>query len=107
MSAGKGKAVASLVLGIIACIFCWIWGVFQIIGVVAGIVALVLAVSAMNTAKAEGTKASGMAVAGLVLGLIGLVLGLILFFACGLPVLQTCSMYGSALNAISDMATLY
>ncbi len=98
MSAGKGKAVASLVLGIIACIFCWIWGVFQIIGVVAGIVALVLAVSAMNTAKAEGTKASGMAVAGLVLGLIGLVLGLILFFACGLPVMQAACALGNLAN---------
>ena len=78
----NGKAVASLVLGILAIVSLFTgWG--SIIGLVFGIVAIVLAVKAK---KEDG--ASGLATAGLVCAIIGTVVaGIgILCFACAAAV---------------------
>lgn len=76
----KGIAIASMVCGIISVVFCW-FGYFAIVALALGIVAVILSVKA-GKASPTGQR-SGMAVAGLVLGIIGIVLSGIVF-ACAL-----------------------
>ena len=77
---GKGLGIGALVCGIISVVFCWVgYGAF--ITLILGIVAIVLAVKAGK--MAPGGHRSGMATAGLVLGIIGVVLSGIIF-ACSL-----------------------
>lgn len=73
---GKGKAVASLVLGIIGVVF-WFFGVSAIISVITGIVGLILA----SQSKKEGFT-GGMRTAGFVLCLISTIGGGIIFVSC-------------------------
>jgi hypothetical protein len=54
-----GFAIASLVLGI-----CWVWGIGSIL-------AIIFAAVSNKQAKAAGRSSSGLATAGLVLGIIG------------------------------------
>ncbi len=61
--------------------------IFHIVGIVAGIVAMVLSV------KAGKVNKTGATTAGLVLGIIGLVLSAILFLSCGLC--QICVVLGA------------
>lgn len=87
-------AVASLVLGIVSCVFsfCGVW--LALIGLIAGVVAIVLAVKGRKIPAKKG-----LATAGLVLGIIGTVLcGLL--FACGLCALAT---IGSAVSSLESM----
>ena len=76
---GKGLAIASLVLGIIAVVFWWLRAtvVLGIIGVVCGIVGIILGVMA----KKQGNT-SGIATAGLVLSIIATALCAIFTIAC-------------------------
>ena len=74
---GSGKAVASLVLGILAIVFG---------GLVLGIIGIVLGTQAKKSFLAEGAP-TGMATAGIVCSIIGTVLGSIIFVACYLPLL--------------------
>lgn len=73
---GKGAAIASLVLGIVAVVF-WFFGWGSLVSVVTGIVGLVCATNAKK-AGFEG----GMRTAGFVLSIIGLVGGAVVFVAC-------------------------
>ena len=73
---GKGAAVASLVLGIIAVVL-WFFGYTSIVSVILGIVGLVCA----GNAKKAGFMC-GLRTAGFVLSLIGLIGGGIAFVAC-------------------------
>ena len=73
---GKGAAVASLVLGIIAVVL-WFFGYTSIVSVMLGIVGLVCA----GNAKKAGFM-GGLRTAGFVLSLIGLIGGGIAFVAC-------------------------
>ena len=73
---GKGAAVASLVLGIIAVVL-WCFGYSSIVSVILGIVGLVCA----GNAKKAGFM-GGLRTAGFVLSLIGLIGGGIAFVAC-------------------------
>lgn len=86
-------AIASLVLGIVSCVFsfCGVW--LALIGLVCGVVAIVLAVKGRKIVAKKG-----MATAGLVLGIIGTVLcGLL--FACGLCALAA---VGSAVSSLES-----
>lgn len=79
----NGKAVASLVLGIIS-IVCSVFGIYTgIFGLIAGIVAIVLG----NGARKE--QPSGIAMGGFVCGIIGTVL-------CGLIVVACSCLLGGA-----------
>lgn len=73
---GNGKAVASLVLGIIS-IVC-VTGFFytSLIGVVTGILAIIFGNKARREAK------SGIATAGFVFGIVGLSMCALLFVSC-------------------------
>ena len=75
---GKGKAIGSLVCGIISLVIFWAgWG--ALIGIILAVVAIVLGVSARKQMP-PGT--AGMATGGLVCGVIGLILCLIGFVVC-------------------------
>lgn len=73
---GKGKAIACLVLGIIAVVL-WFFGWSAIISIICGIVGLILA----SSAKKDGFV-GGVRTAGFILSLIGLIGGAICFVAC-------------------------
>lgn len=73
---GKGAAVASLVLGIIAVVF-WFFGYSAIISVVLGIIGLVCASNAQKAGFVGGLRTAGF-----VLSLIGLIGGAIAFISC-------------------------
>jgi len=64
---GSGKAVASLVLGILG----FVGALIPIIGLIMGITALVLGITSKNSTK------KGMATAGLILGIIVIILSLV------------------------------
>ena len=70
---GKGKAVASLVLGIISLVLLW-FGVTALIAIVTSIIGIVLGVSAKKTLP---PNQRGMATAGLICSIVGLVLAVI------------------------------
>ena len=74
-SPSNGKAIASLVLGILALV-CIFFGYGALLGIVLGIIGLVLGISA----KKEGP--SGMATAGIVLSIISIAVCAIIFTAC-------------------------
>jgi hypothetical protein len=63
---GNGLAVASLVLGITSIVFCW-WGLFTLVQVVLAVVFGGVATRAAN----QGAGRKGMAIAGLVCGVVG------------------------------------
>lgn len=73
-------AVAALVLGILGTLFSLTGWLFWI-GVPLSVVALVLGILGRKQAANEG-RGTGMATAGLVLGIIGAALGLLVFVAC-------------------------
>lgn len=73
---GKGKAIASLVLGIVAVVF-WFFGWGAIVSIICGIVGIILA----SMAKKDGNT-SGIRTGGLVCSIIGLVGGAFVFVAC-------------------------
>lgn len=69
-----GKAIASMILGIISLIFIFT-GTLAILGLIMGIVGLVLGISANKTAK------TSYATAGIVLSIIGIVVCFVVFIA--------------------------
>lgn len=81
---GKGKATASLVLGIISVVICWL-GMGALAAVITGIFGIVMSVQSNKEMAAAGVYDSKtMATIGLVLSIIGLIIGGIVFVACGL-----------------------
>lgn len=68
-------AIASMVLGIIGVITCWI----PVVGLVLGIVALVLSIKGMKNAKYTN-KGKGFSIAGLSCGAVGTTLSVIYLF---------------------------
>lgn len=76
-------SVAALVLGILGIVLALVpsFGITQMIGVVLGIVALVLGIIGRKQAVDEG-RPTGLATAGLVLGIVSMVFAALLFAAC-------------------------
>lgn len=83
---GKGKAIAGLVLGIVGVVFGILSGYFSLVGLPVAIVGLVLSVSGGKQLRANNMP-SGIATAGLVLGIIAVVFTAIAFFTCGLCII--------------------
>ncbi len=71
----NGKAVASMVLGIIACV-CVFFGYGALLGIVLGVVGLVLGINARKE------QPDGMATAGIVLSAIAIAVCAVGFLAC-------------------------
>ena len=82
----KGKAIAGLVLGIVAIVLGFLSGIFSLIALPVAIVGLVLSVSGGKALKAANMP-KGIATAGLVIGIIAVVYTAIAFFTCGICVL--------------------
>lgn len=92
---GKGKIIAGFVLGIVGIVFGILSGYFSIVGLPVAIIGLVLSVSGGKEARNAGEK-SGLATAGLVLGIIAVVFTSIAFFTCGLCVVCATASAGCA-----------
>jgi hypothetical protein len=73
-SPGQGMAVAALVLGCVSIVFFWLYGITPILAIVFGGVS-------MNQAKKAGAKPNGMAIAGLVLGVVFTAVAAIMWLA--------------------------
>lgn len=73
---GRGRAVASLVLGICA-IICWFFGAGAIAGVVLGIVGICLANKAKSLGNTEGVRTGGFVCS--IIGLVGSGLAVIIY----------------------------
>lgn len=82
----EGKALASLVLGIISLVFIF-FGTFAFIGMILAIIGLILGISA----KKENPE-DGKAKAGVVLSIIGLALCALSFIACAICVSSLASL---------------
>lgn len=91
---GKGKAIAGMVLGIVGIVCGVLSGYLSLIGLPVAIVGLVLSVQAGKQLKAAG-EASGIATAGLVLGIIAVVFTAIAFFTCGICIICAASSTSS------------
>lgn len=87
----NGLAIASLVCGIVAVVFSFL---FTWIGLIAGVLAIIFSV--MGRKKVEAGK-TGMCTAGLVLGIIGAALSVV-FIACALCIIGTVN---DAINSIN------
>lgn len=77
-SAKHGSAVASMVLGIVAAVFCW-FGMSALISVVCGIVAVCLAPGVLKLTKnrPEFHSEHTMAMAGVILGAVALAISVV------------------------------
>lgn len=67
---GKGFSIAALVTGIVGVVFCWTPG-FNIVVLVCSILGIIFGVKGRQMSLQATGKASGLATAGLVLGIIG------------------------------------
>lgn len=79
----NGKIIAGLALGIVGIVFSILSGWFAVLALPCAIVGLCLSVIGGKAAKEAGTP-SGMATAGLVVGIVATVISTIAFFTCGL-----------------------
>ncbi len=98
----KGKAIAGLVLGIVAIVLSFLGGWLSIIALPVAIVGLVLSIIGGKQLKAAGQPA-GIATAGLVLGIIATVITAILFFTCGICVLCVAAKVNEYSGALNDL----
>lgn len=96
----NGKATASLVTGIAALVLSWCCGLG-----LAGIVAIVLGVKARNEIRASGgtQEGDGLALGGIITGVVAVVLGVLILVLIGLAVMAgstfetTTTTYGAEL----------
>ena len=84
--------IASLVLGIITAIICWI-PCFSWFAVLPAIVGIVLGACAIKVAKKNNGQGKGIAVAGLVLSIIALIIAIIWIIICAAAAAST-TTYG-------------
>jgi hypothetical protein len=92
-------AIAALVCGIVSVVFAF-FGAGAIVGIIAGIVAIVLGILARKNLERKG-----MATAGLILGIIGTVLSGVLLIAC-VACVGALSKAGTDLLENSDLQEL-
>ena len=86
---GKGLAITGFVLGIVSVVLCW-FGVFSFLALPLAIVGLVLSIVGGKKLKANNMP-TGLATAGLVIGIISVVLTGIVFVSCGLCIILAVS----------------
>lgn len=83
---GKGLSIAGFISSIVGLVLAWFGTFFSIAALPISIVGLVLSVVGGKKLRASGGS-TGMATAGMVVGIIAVVLSAILFFTCGICVL--------------------
>lgn len=99
---GKNQAVAGFVLGIVALVFGFLGTWFSVIALPMAVVGLILSVMGGKALKAAG-QTSGIATAGLVIGIIAVVLTAIFFFTCGICTICAACAARDAYNAYGDL----
>ncbi len=82
----KGMTIAGFVMSIVGLVLCLFGGWFSIIALPVSIVGMVLAIVGGQKLKAAG-QPKGLAIAGMVIGIIATVFSAIFFFTCGICVL--------------------
>lgn len=93
-------AIGALVCGVLAVILSLVWTIYTcVIALVLGIVGIVLGAKGMKVAKATGTG-NGLAVGGLVCGIIGTVFAFAVF-AC---VAYALCVYSSLVGSLAGLA---
>jgi hypothetical protein len=90
---GKGFSIAGFVLGIVGLILGFLGTWFSIAALPIAIVGLVLSVIAGKKLRAA-EQPTGLATAGLVIGIISVVLTTIFFFTCGICTIYFASELG-------------
>ena len=98
---GKGMSIAALVCGILGVVLCWV-PIASWVVLVLSILGIVFGANGMKKCKATG-QSQGLAIAGLVCGIVGAVFSLI-----G-AICTTCTMcaYCTTYNSLSSIAYLY
>ena len=96
---GKGLAIASLVLGIVALCLCCIW----FLSIPAAIVGVILGVIALK----KQTPGRGMAIAGLIMSIIGCVLAIIFIVIAIVAVNEATSSLYNWYNLFEDYGYYY
>lgn len=90
--AGKGAAIASLILGIVSIVTCWAW-YFSIISVICGIIGLICTANSKRFGYIGGLRT-----AGIITCIIGLIFGGFVFCSCTLCATclgaTACSIFG-------------
>ncbi len=99
----KGKATAGFVLGIVGIVFAILGTWFSVLSFPISIVGLVLAIIGGKGLKAAN-EPSGIATAGLVLGIIAVVFSAISFFTCGLCTICVASSANELEDALNQLA---
>ena len=102
MEIGKGKAIAGLVLGIVGIVLAFLGTYFSIASLPVSIVGLCLSVVGGKQLRANNTP-SGIATAGLVLGIIAVVFSAIMFFTCGICTILLAGAIDEANNTVNSM----
>ena len=87
---GKNQAIGGMVLGIVGIVFAFLSGWFSILALPIAITGLVLSCVGGKKLKTAG-QPSGIATAGLVLGIIATVFATIAFFTCGICIVCAAS----------------
>lgn len=99
---GKNSAIAGLVLSIVGLVISFFGTWFSVIALPVAIVGLVLAISGGKKLREEGAP-SGIATAGLVVGIIAVVFSAIFFFTCGLCTICVASGANQINDALNDL----
>ena len=100
-NSGKNQAVAGLVLSIVGVVFAFLTGWFSILGLPAAITGLVLSCVGGKKLK-MANQPSGIATAGLVVGIVATVFAAISFFTCGICILCVEAAEAGVSNAAND-----
>lgn len=95
---GKTLSMVSMILGIVSVVLAWVHWILAIICLICGIVAIVLSVKGKK-ACVEAGEPTGMATAGLVLGIIGVVLSGIAVLCLSCAAATVCAAFGAAKDA--------
>jgi thiamine transporter ThiT len=83
-------AVAALVLGILSIVLSWI----PYVDFVLAVLAIIFGAVGLSAANKRGGAGKGMAITGLVLGVVTIVLGIIFIAVVYSAVVNTCGVYG-------------
>ncbi len=86
-------------MGIVGVVFGLLSGWFSVIGLPIAIIGLVLSVSGGKQAQGAG-QPSGLATAGMVIGIIAVIFTAIAFFTCGICVVCGTAAYGGLLGSL-------
>lgn len=99
-SNSKNLSIASLVCGIVSVVFSF-FPYLCFLAIPAAIIAIVAGIKAQQLLNLEGAP-TGMAVAGLVLGIVGAVLAVITSICYGIALCAACE-YNNRLNSLYDL----